>query len=159
MRKENKAVVRRFLEELWNQSNFTVVDELLASDYDGHSSTVIRGAEGAMAFIPTLRAAFPDFQFRVLDQIAEGDRVATRWKLSGAHEGTFQGVPPSGKRVEMTGITIFRLADGKLIDGWTNEDVWGCCSRLVPCQHRSRRDTHPKYQDKTSGGWTNDECK
>jgi steroid delta-isomerase-like uncharacterized protein len=130
MREENKAVVRRFLEELWNRSNFAVVDELLASDYDGHSSTVIRGEEGAMGFIRTLRAAFPGFQLRVLDQIAEGDKVATRWKLSGAHEGTFQGVPPSGKRVEMTGITIFRLADGKLIDGWTNEDVWGMLQQI-----------------------------
>ena len=64
MREKNKAVARRFLEELWNRSNFAVVDELLASDYDGHSSTVIRGTEGAMAFIPRLRAAFPDFQFR-----------------------------------------------------------------------------------------------
>lgn len=130
MREKNKEVARRFLDELWNRSNFAVVDELLASDYDGHSSTVIRGPEGAIAFIPRLRAAFPDFEFRVLDQIAEGDKVATRWKLSGTHEGAFQGVPASGKRVEMTGITIFRLANGKVIEGWTNEDVHGMLQQL-----------------------------
>jgi steroid delta-isomerase-like uncharacterized protein len=130
MREKNKAVARRFLEELWNRSNFTVVDELLARDYDGHSSTVIRGPEGAVAFIPLVRAAFPDFRFEVLDQIAEGDKVATRWKLVGTHEGPFQGAPPSGRRVEMAGITIFRLAAGKLIEGWTNEDVFGLLQQI-----------------------------
>lgn len=130
MREKNKAIARRFLDELWNRGNFAVVDELLASDYDGHSSTVVRGPEGAVAFIPTVHAAFPDFQFKILDQIAEGDKVATRWKLSGTHEGAFQGAPPSGKRVEMTGITIFRVADGRLIEGWTNEDLLGMLQQI-----------------------------
>lgn len=130
MSEMNKAVARRFLDELWNEGNFDVVDELLARDYDGHSSTVIRGPDGAMAFIPVARAAFPDFQFEVLDQIAEGDRVATRWKLVGTHEGSFQGASPSGKRVEMTGITIFRLAHGRLVEGWTNEDVLGLLQQI-----------------------------
>lgn len=130
MGEKNKALVRRFLDELWNRSNFAVVDELLARDYDGHSSTVIRGPEGAVAFIPVLRTAFPDCRFEVLDQIAEGDKVTTRWKMVGTHEGPFQGVPPSGKRVAMTGITIFRLADGKLVDGWTNEDLLGLLEQI-----------------------------
>lgn len=130
MREKNKAVARRFLEELWNESNFAVAEELLARDYDGHSSTVIRGPDGAIAFIPRLRAAFPDFRFRILDQIAEGDKVVTRWILAGTHEGPFQGIPPGGRHVEMTGITIFRLADGKLIEGWTNEDQWGMLRQL-----------------------------
>ena len=130
MREKNKVVARDFLDELWNRSNFAVVDDFLARDYDGHSSTVIRGPEGAVAFIPRLREAFPDFQFRVLDQIAEADKVATRWKLSGTHEGPFQGVPPSGEEIEMTGITIFRIANGKLIEGWTNEDVLGMLQQI-----------------------------
>ena len=130
MGEKNKVVARRFLEELWNRSNFAVVDELLARDYDGHSSTVIRGPDGAVAFIPVMRAAFPDFQFKVLDQIAEGDKVATRWNLVGTHEGPFQGTPPSGRRVEMRGITIFRLADGRLVEGWTNEDVLGLLQQI-----------------------------
>lgn len=130
MRDKNKAIARRFLDELWNRGNFAVIDELLARDYDGHSSTVVRGPEGAEAFIPTVRAAFPDFQFKILDQIAEGDKVATRWKLSGTHEGPFQGAPPSGERVEMTGITIFRVADGRLIEGWTNEDQLGLFQQI-----------------------------
>jgi len=130
MSEQNKAIARRFLDELWNRSNFELVDQLLASDYDGHSSTVIRGPEGAMAFVPRLRNAFPDFQFLILDQIAEEDKVATRWVIRGTHEGEFQGVPPSGKQIEMTGITIFRVANGKLIEGWTNEDVLGMMQQL-----------------------------
>jgi steroid delta-isomerase-like uncharacterized protein len=132
MSEENKAIARRFLDELWNRSNFELVDQMLASDYDGHSSTVIRGPEGAMAFIPRLRSAFPDLRFTVLDQIAEEDKVATRWKLDGTHEGEFQGVPPSGERMEMTGITILRIASGKLIEGWTNEDLLGMMQQLGP---------------------------
>jgi steroid delta-isomerase-like uncharacterized protein len=130
MREENKAIARRFLDELWNRSNFGLVDQLLASDYDGHSSTVIRGPEGAMEFVPRLRNAFPDFQFSILDQIAEGDKVATRWTIRGTHEGEFQGMPPSGKQIEMTGITVFRIANDKLIEGWTNEDVLGMLQQL-----------------------------
>jgi len=130
MSEQNKAIARRFLDELWNRSNFELVDQLLASDYDGHSSTVIRGPEGAMAFVPRLRNAFPDFQFLILDQIAEEDKVATRWVIRGTHEGEFQGVPPSGKQIEMTGIAIFRVANGKLIEGWTNEDVLGMMQQL-----------------------------
>ena len=130
MSNQNKVIARRFLDELWNRSNFGLVDQLLASDYDGHSSTVIRGPEGAMEFVPRLRKAFPNFQFSILDQIAEEDKVATRWTIRGRHEGEFQGIPPSGKQIEMTGITIFRIANGKLIEGWTNEDVLGMLQQL-----------------------------
>jgi steroid delta-isomerase-like uncharacterized protein len=130
MHEENEAIARRFLDELWNRNNFGLVDQLLASGYDGHSSTAIRGPEGAMEFVPRLRNAFPDFQFSILDQIAEGDKVATRWIIRGTHEGEFEGMPPSGKQIEMTGITIFRIANGKLIEGWTNEDVLGMLQQL-----------------------------
>lgn len=130
MREENKAIARKFLDELWNHDNFAFVDQLLANDYDGHSSTVIRGPDGAMEFVPRLRHAFPDFKFSIKDQIAEGDKVATRWTICGTHEGEFQGVPPSGKRIEMTGITIFRIANGKLIDGWTNEDIFSMLQQI-----------------------------
>lgn len=130
MSEKNKMVVRRFLDALWNRQAFAVVEEILAGDYDGHSSTVIHGPEGAIAFVPVARAAFPDYRFEVLDQIAEGDRVATRWRIHGTHEGPFQGAPASGRRVELTGITIFRLADGRLVEGWTNEDQLGLMQQI-----------------------------
>ncbi len=130
MSNKNKAVARRFLDALWNERKFDVVEELLAHDYDGHSSTVIRGPDGAIAFIPVARRAFPNYRFEILDQIAEGDKVATRWRIVGTHEGPFQGTPPSGKRVTLTGITIFRLADGRLVEGWTNEDTFGLLQQI-----------------------------
>lgn len=127
---KNKTIARRFLDELWNRGNFIAVDQLLASDYDGHSSTVIQGPDGAKTFVSRLRVAFPDFQFKIVDQVSEGDKVATRWIISGTHQGEFQGMPPSGKRIEMTGITIFRIACGKLIEGWTNEDTLGMLQQI-----------------------------
>ena len=125
-----KAIARRFLDELWNQGDFNAVNRLLASDYDGHSSSEIHGTEGAIKFISKLRAAFPDFRFSILDQIEEGDKAATRWTINGTHTGEFQGMPPSGNRMELTGSTIFRIADGKLIEGWTNEDSLGMLEQI-----------------------------
>lgn len=130
MSDNNKETVRRFLDALWNNNDFASVDELLASDYHGHSSTVIDGPEGAKQFVSVLRSAFPDYQFIVADQIAEGDRVATRWVMRGTHHAEFQGIPASGRQMTMTGITIFRLAGGKLIDGWTNEDQLGMLQQI-----------------------------
>jgi steroid delta-isomerase-like uncharacterized protein len=125
MLEQNKTIARRVLDALWNQEDFAFVEEMVASDYDGHSSTVFHGPDGAAQFVPKLRKAFPDFRFTVEEQIAEADRVATRWTIRGTHEGKFRGVPASGRRVMMTGITIFRVANGKLIEGWTNEDLLG----------------------------------
>lgn len=130
MTEKTKAIARRFLDALWNQADFATVDELVAADYDGHSSTEIHGPDGAKQFVTSLHAAFPDFQFAVEDQIAEGDMVATRWAMQGTHQGEFRGIPPTNKRMTMTGITMFRIADGKLIDGWTNEDVLGFLQQL-----------------------------
>ena len=127
---KNKDHARRFLNALWNEEDYKVVDELLASDYDGHSSTVINGPDGAKQFVPMLRKALPDFKFSVLDQIAEGVKVATRWKIRGTHQYDFQVLSPSGRMVEISGITIFRVADGKMIDGWTSEDLLGLYQQL-----------------------------
>ena len=130
MREENKAIVRRFLDELWNRSNFGLVDQLLAGDYDGHSSTVIRGPEGAMEFVLRLRNAFPDFQFLILDQIAEGDKVATRWTIRGTHQGNFFGVPATGKKVTWPVIAMFRLSGAKIAEVWTQGDTLSTLQQL-----------------------------
>jgi steroid delta-isomerase-like uncharacterized protein len=130
MSKQNKMIAYRLLDELWNRENFAVVDELVASDYDGHSSTEFRGPEGAIQFVSQVHKAFSDFHFIIEDQIAEGDKVATRWTARGTHQGEFQGMSATGKQTTMTGITVFRIANGKLIDGWTNEDVLGLLQQL-----------------------------
>ena len=130
MSEQNKAIARRLLDALWNQQDFAVVDGFLASDYDGHSSTEFQGPDGAKEFVPKLCTAFPDFQFTVEDQIAEGDRVATRWSMQGTHIGEFQGMPATGRQMSISGITIFRIANDKVIEGWTNEDLLGFYHQL-----------------------------
>jgi steroid delta-isomerase-like uncharacterized protein len=125
MSEQNKVIARRLLDALWNQQDFAVVDDLLAADYDGHSSTVINGPDGAKAFVPEIQSAFPDFQMIFEDQIAEDDKIVTRWTATGTHNGEFQGMPPTGNNVTLTGITIFRIVDGKIRDGWTHEDLLG----------------------------------
>jgi steroid delta-isomerase-like uncharacterized protein len=77
-----------------------------------------------------LRQAFPDLQITVEDQIAEGDKVATRWRGRGTHQGDFLGIPSTGRPMEIAGITIFRLADGKIVESWGNPDNLGMLVQL-----------------------------
>lgn len=133
MSERNKSVGRRLIEQVWNRGNFAVVDELIASDYIGHSSTPdseTQGREGYKQFYAALRQAFPDLQVTVEDQIAEGDRVVTRWTARGTHTGNFQGIPPTGKQGDITGITIDRIANGKVVECWTNADDLGLLQLL-----------------------------
>ncbi|HSM59122.1 MAG TPA: ester cyclase [Candidatus Sulfomarinibacteraceae bacterium] len=128
MSEQNKVLTRRLVEEVWNQGNYAVVDELVAGDYLGHSTapeTETHGRQGYREFYTTLRQAFPDIQFTIKDQIAEGDRVVTRWTARGTHQGKFQGIPPSGQHGEITGISIDRIAAGKVVECWTNADDLG----------------------------------
>ena len=131
MSEQNKKLVRRITDEILNQGNLAVVDERFAGDYVGHTFTEIQGPEGVKKqFVSPLRSAFPDLHYIVEDQLAEGDKVATRWTCQGTHEGTFQGVPPTGKEVTFVGMTIFRVANGKIVEGWTNADMLGLMQQL-----------------------------
>ena len=124
MSEQNKTIARQIFEEVQSKGNYGLVDELVVSDYVGHTPLGdIHGPEGAKQFDAMLHEAFPDFKVTVEDQIAEGDKVATRWTAHGTHEGQFQGMLPTGKQMTMAGITIFRIANGKLVEGWTNPDV------------------------------------
>ncbi len=139
MSEQNKALARQVFEEVQSKGNTALVDDLVTSDYVGHTPLGdIHGPAGARQFDATLRAAFPDYQVTVEDQIAEGDRVATRWTCHGTHEGSFLGVPPTGKRVAMSGITIFRIAGGRLVEGWTNPDLLSIMQQIgaVPAPER-----------------------
>ncbi len=140
MSEENKAVVRREFEEKFNQGgNLDAAEEIYAPNYVGHEPTSgdIRGIEGAKHFAATYRQAFPDLQPTVEDQVAEGDKVVTRFSARGTHQGeTEEFGPPTGKRMEITGITIERFADGKIVEDWTHYDALGLLQQLglVPQQ-------------------------
>ena len=132
MSEENKAIFRRYVEEVGNEGHLDLVDEIF-SDYVSHQpdgSVLQRGPEDVKRFMGEFRSAFPDFHTTIEDQIAEGDRVATRWTMRGTHEGEFRGIAPTGKQITVTGIGIFRFSDGKVVESWDNFDQLGMMQQL-----------------------------
>jgi steroid delta-isomerase-like uncharacterized protein len=134
MSEENKEKARRFLQESFNEGDLGLVDELFASDYVLHDPASpeeeIRGPEGMKGFVQMYQSAFPDTDVTVEDQIAEGDDVVTRWTARGTHQGELFGAPPSGNRVEITGITVDRFSGGKFAESWTNYDALGLMQQI-----------------------------
>jgi steroid delta-isomerase-like uncharacterized protein len=122
---KHKALVRRFHEEAWNKGNVAAVDEFMAADYVDYPipSGLPPGTEGLKQTISTYRTAFPDLKATVDDIFAEGDRVAYRWSTRGTHLGEWLGIPPTGYHMAATGITVFRIAGGKVVEGWTSMDL------------------------------------
>jgi steroid delta-isomerase-like uncharacterized protein len=130
----NKAVVRRFFDEVVNGGDLDGADEPVTGGYVEHQR--LPGAEGrqgiavAKAFLAMMRGAFPDYRFEVEDVIAEGDRVVARVTVSGTHRGELMGLAPTGKRVRTSGIEVFRLEDGKLAEHWATFDALGMLRQL-----------------------------
>jgi steroid delta-isomerase-like uncharacterized protein len=121
----NKALVRRWFAETDN-GNEAIVDELCAPDYVDHSPPLPGMAEGNAGVLQAnavLAAAFPDTVHLIEDQIAEGDMVVTRLRGRGTFLGECLGIPPNGKIIEITGISIHRIEDGKLMEHWANADM------------------------------------
>jgi steroid delta-isomerase-like uncharacterized protein len=136
---ENKTVIRRFLEEIFEGGNLELVDELIAPDYVLHDPSVpgeVEGPEAMKQYINMYRTAFPDTRFTVEDQIAEGDEVVTRWTGQGTNEGELMGIPPTGQQVTVTGITFDLVSGGKMQETWVNYDALGMMQQLgvVPQQ-------------------------
>ncbi len=133
MSQQNTMLVRRAVEEVWNRGNYAIVEELVASDIIVHSSTPgdeIHGPAGIKQFYATLHAAFPNIHFTIEDQIAEGDRVVTRWSARATHTGEYQGILPTGKQFRLTGIDIDRFANGKVVECWPIADELGLLQQL-----------------------------
>ncbi len=124
---QNKALVQRWFDEVWNKGRADAIDELFAVDGVAHGlsddvSTPLTGPNGFRPFHETFRGAFPNIAVIVEDMIAEGDKVAARCSVRGRHTGDHLGVAASNAPVEFTGITIVRIKDGKIIEGWNNFD-------------------------------------
>jgi steroid delta-isomerase-like uncharacterized protein len=141
---ENKRISRRIAEEGFSRGNEDVFDELVAENFVNHDPSVPpdlpSGREGIKALARFYRSAFPDAQLTVEDQIAEGDRVVTRYTARGTHQGDFAGVPPTGRQVTVTGITIDRIENGKLVESWNELNQLGMLQQLgvVPEQAPAR---------------------
>jgi steroid delta-isomerase-like uncharacterized protein len=133
MSQQNTMLVRRAIDEVWNRGNYDTLDDFVAADIVIHAATPgaeIHGPEGIRQFYGMLRTAFPDLHFTIEDQVAAGDRVVTRWRATGTHDGEFQGIPATGKTVRITGIDIDRLAGGKVVECWPQVDELGLMQQL-----------------------------
>lgn len=129
----NKELVRRSNDELWGEGNLAIIDEYVADDYVEYNTASpepIRGPEGYKDNVEMVRAAFPDLDVTTEDLIAEGDKVATRYTLTGTHQGPLMGIEPTGAEVEVEGISIGRLEDEKVVEGWSNIDIFGLMQQL-----------------------------
>ena len=126
MSDEIKALARRIFEEVWNREDPSVVAQLYADDYVAHVASTpepIRGVERFQQFVALFRVLSPDLHFEIEDQIAEGDKVVTRWTARGTTAGSLAGAEPTGDLTTVTGISIHRLANGKFVESWDNWDA------------------------------------
>ena len=129
---ENKALVRRWFAET-DRGNLAIVDELCASDYVDHNPPLpgmASGNEGIRQANAALRRAFPDTVHLIQDQIAEGDKVMTRLIGRGTFRAEILGLPPNGKVIEISGISVHRVVDGKLVEHWAQLDLLGFLQQL-----------------------------
>jgi steroid delta-isomerase-like uncharacterized protein len=119
---QNKELVTRMIEELFNRGNVDKVDEFLASDFVEREDLppgLPPGREGVKQLASMMRSAFPDLKGTIEDAVAEDDKVVVRWTCAGTHSGgEFMGIPPTGRKVSIEVIDIIRIADGKFVEHW-----------------------------------------
>jgi steroid delta-isomerase-like uncharacterized protein len=129
---EAKALLRRFFDDLFTQGNLAVGDEIVGAGYINHNALPgeAPGRQGLLEFVKTLHAAVPDIQFAVEDQVAEGDKVVTRFRVTGTQQGELFGIPATGKRVNVTGTNIHRVANGQIHEAWLDWDALGMMQQL-----------------------------
>jgi steroid delta-isomerase-like uncharacterized protein len=134
MSEQNKTLARRGLEEVWNQGKLSTIDELVASSATYHDPNVpggkFTGPDGLRQFVQIYRTAFPDVRISVNDQIADGDKVVTRWTATGTQKGQLMGIAPTNKHATVTGVDIARYQDGKVVEAWASYDMFGLLQQL-----------------------------
>ena len=148
----NKALVRRFYDEVTNGRNVAVLDELLAPNFEGFKVEGADHGQNREEFKQTITMvlnAFPDHHQAIHDWIAENDKVVTRWTVQGTQKGEYAGIAPTGKRVKITGMDIFCVVDGKIVEVWAEVDMLGMMEQLEPHDHHAtpRRDLESLIAD------------
>lgn len=137
---ENKAMNRRFFEEVVNKQNVAAVDKLLSPNMVAHilPPEIPPTRDGVKIFTGALFTAFPDAHATIMDQIAEGDKVTVRLTLTGTHKGMFNGIPPTGKKFEIQAIDVWRYDNGKGTEVWGGPDPMKIMQQLgltdKPCK-------------------------
>ena len=131
MLENNKALARRYFDDLWTGGNLAIVDEILAPDIELHGPGMsVHGAESVKQFVFSLRTAFPDLRFTEVEYVAEADRVASSFAMRGTHLGDFRGIPPTGQEIVILGVHFFRVAGGRVSDILVNTDTLGLLQQL-----------------------------
>ncbi len=119
MSAENKAIVRRWFDEVWNQGRAETIDELFAADGVAHGlGPDLHGPSEFKPFQASFRQGFPNLRIEIEDMVAEGDKVAYSWTATATHDGHLMGMAPTGKNSRFTGMGIVRVKDGRIVEGW-----------------------------------------
>lgn len=129
----HKAISRRMIEEVWNMGNVELFAQIIYPEVGIHDPDNFKfdgGLEVAQQLLTMYRTAFPDIQFTVEEQVAEGDMVVTRWSARGTHLGTLRGIPPTGKQVTVTGMLMESYCDRRPRRSWMNWDGLGLMQQL-----------------------------
>jgi steroid delta-isomerase-like uncharacterized protein len=131
---ENKALMRRIYEEVFNQKNLVAIDDFIAPNFVNHSAAQLGMTGGDLEhvkqFLSMVMQAFPDLHYTVEDLVAEGDKVVARLTISGTQQGAFMGIPPTGKHATISDIEIFRITGGKAVETWVQVDFLGLLQQL-----------------------------
>lgn len=128
-----QSQVRRVTEDFYSQGELEVAVELYAADYVRHDPAtpdISGGLDGIREVCARYRTAFPDLRLTVDELLAAGDKAIMRWSARGTHQGALAGIAPTGKQFAITGLTIFRFADDKIVEEWSNWDVLGMMRQL-----------------------------
>jgi steroid delta-isomerase-like uncharacterized protein len=143
MSADNKAIVRRLYEEVWNKRKLEVINEIISPSHaiqaPNNSGSSI-GPEAYKRNVLLFFAGYPDLHWTIEDTIAEKDKVVACWTISGTHKGDYMGVPATNKKVSVDGITIHHIANGKIMDSYVSWDIWGMMQQLgvVPASGESK---------------------
>ena len=130
---QHKALIRRFYEEVWSKGNLDAAEDIFADNYVRHDlrpGNPATGPEGQKRIAADFRAAFPDLHMTIDLMIAEGDMVVARWTTEGTNTGPWGTVPPTGKRARFSGVNIFRIQNGKVVELWNHRDDLGVMQQL-----------------------------
>ncbi len=130
---DNKAIIRRLYEEVWNKRKLEVISEIISPSHALHAPNISGSSIGPEAYKRQLLlflAGYSDLHFTIEDSIAENDKVVACWIFSGTHRGDFMGIPATNKKVCVDGMTVHHLAGGKIMDSYANWDALGMMQQL-----------------------------
>jgi steroid delta-isomerase-like uncharacterized protein len=140
----NKALVRRWFDEVWNKGKEATIDELFASNgvtYGlGETDEDVHGPAQLKPFVHNMRGSFPDIHITIEDIVAEGDKVMVRIVVQGTHSGGNLGIPATGQRIRVAGIVLVRVSNGQLVEGWNSWDQLGMLRQIGALPRAEKQD-------------------